>query len=480
MIDYKLMKHQEEVVLKSQDETDLFLAWDMGTGKSCATINIIRQRCAEEGRVMRTLVLAPAVVLKNWKNEFKMYSKIDQTMIHVLDGPVKKRIEKIKSQVGYSAIFVTNYDVMQDEGMIKAFLEWGVEILVCDEAHYLKNYKSKRAKQVARLADTVKHRYLLTGTPILNSAMDLFMQFRILDGHLGRLSTFGSNFFVFRAQYFVDKNASWSAKPNYYPEWVPRDTAYTELMDKMQKKTTRITKKECLDLPPLVVQNFEVDVSPKQKKLYEEMRDEYITWIDSERNKGMQEAVVARLAVTKALRLQQIVSGFVKTDKGESVRIDGNPRLDALGELLETITPGHKVIVWACFKENYLMIAELCEKLKIEWRELHGEIATKDKQKAVDEFNTDPKVRVLIGNQAAGGIGVNLVSATYSIYYSRGFKLGDDLQSEARNYRRGSEQHECITRINLVAANTIDGLIAEALSKKLDISNNILGITNKL
>ena len=93
----------------------------------------------------------------------------------------------------------------------------------------------------------------------------------------------------------------------------------------------------------------------------------------------------------------------------------------------------------------------------------------------MNAFRTDPEVGVMIANQGAGGVGVNLVEAGYSIYYSKGFKLEDDLQSEARNYRGGSEIHEKVTRIDLVATGTIDELVTEALENKMQISENILG-----
>jgi SNF2 family DNA or RNA helicase len=361
---------------------------------------------------------------------------------------------------------------------LKAFIDWGVEILICDESHILKNYKSKRAKNVAKLADKCRHRYLLTGTPILNSSMDLYQQFRILDGYQGAYSTFGNNFFAFRAKYFMDKNIAWAGKPNYYPEWVPKVTAYKELQERISKKTMLAKKLDCLDLPPLVVQTQEVTLGKDQKKAYEEMRKDFITWIKSQRD--VNEAVVARLAITKALRLQQICSGFGTTESGESVRFTSVPRLEALRELLETITGQNKVIVWACFKENYKMIAEVCKELGLKYVELHGEQNSKEKQQSVDALNNDPEVRVLIGNQGAGGIGVTLTAATYSIYYSRGFKLGDDLQSEARNHRRGSEVHDKITRINLICPDTIDELVSEALANKLDISDKILKFADKL
>ena len=107
--------------------------------------------------------------------------------------------------------------------------------------------------------------------------------------------------------------------------------------------------------------------------------------------------------------------------------------------------------------------------------ELHGEISHKDRETNLTAFRGDPNVTVMIANQGAGGVGINMVEASYAIYYSKGFKLEDDLQSEARNYRGGSEVHDKVTRIDIVAAGTIDELITEALHSKQQIGNEILG-----
>jgi SNF2 family DNA or RNA helicase len=468
MIDFKLMKHQESALLRSFIEPNLYLAWEPGTGKSCATIQLLRHRFEEECRMMRVLILAPKVVLNNWRREIEMYSNIPAKDVYVLDGSVKKRAEFFKKHQGFSAIAITNYDAMQSRELVEAVKEWRPEILVCDESHYLKSHKSVRARNVAEISDIAKHKYLLSGTPILNNALDLFMQYRILDGHLGKKSTFGHNFFAFRGMYFYDKNQSWSGSSNHFPEWVPREGAYKSLIAKIDKKTLRVEKKDCLDLPPLVVQNLEVELSKEQLRVYEEVKKYFI----SEITEGKYTSV--EMALTKALRLQQIVSGFIKTDDKDNVWFKDNPRLDALAEQLEILAPNHKVIVWACFRENYKMISNVCQSLKIKHVELHGEVPESERQKNIDAFNNDESVRVLIGNQGAGGIGINLVPASYSIYYSRGFKLGDDVQSEARNYRRGSEMHDKVTRVNIVANKTIDKLIADALQSKIDLSSQLL------
>jgi SNF2 family DNA or RNA helicase len=81
---------------------------------------------------------------------------------------------------------------------------------------------------------------------------------------------------------------------------------------------------------------------------------------------------------------------------------------------------------------------------------------------------------VLIGHPGSGGIGVNLTASSVSIFYSRGFSLEHDIQAEARNYRGGSERHDKITRIDLVAPGTIDEEVVRKLHAKQTISDVIL------
>jgi SNF2 family DNA or RNA helicase len=455
-----LWKHQAEAIAKASVCRDVALLMDPGVGKSRATIEIIRRKFAEKGRVRRTIILAPKVVCSNWKREFAEYSKINPLDIVILQGTAAKRMDEFKKKCeGQNKIIITNYEAMQMVHLTQAIWLWKPEILVADESHRCKNFKSKRAKMVESLAMQAEHRYILTGTPVLNSPMDLFQQFKILD----KGDTFGTNFWAFRGRFFEDKNARWAGKPNYFPKWEPRATAFEELSGLINKTSVKAKKEECLDLPPLIRQRIEVEMSTEQKRAYESMRKDYVAFVQSKTKQGEPLAVVAQLAITKALRLQQIVSGFAKTDRGDEVTLS-NPRLDALKDLLEDYTDGHKVIVWAVFKQNYKDIAGVCESLGIKWAELHGE--TKDKDAEIEKFRKDPECRVLIANQGAAGIGINLTESDISIYYSKGFSLEHDIQSEARNYRGGSEQHQKITRIDLVCPNTIDDIINEALAKK--------------
>lgn len=451
-----LWAHQKEAVSKAIASRDFAFLMDMGTGKSLTTVTTLRNKYAQHKRVLRTLIVTPPITLKNWKNEWDKGSKVGDR-VRILHGHRKQRLAAIKG----GEILLTNYESLVMPDVYKALTEWAPEILVFDESSRIKSYKSKRTKAAIKLAQIAKHRYILTGTPILNTPMDIFTQYLALDGG----ETFGANFFSFRNRYFYDANSG-MPQSKYFPNWKVRPGALDDIRDKIYTKAMRVTKQECLDLPPLVRKTIHVELSKEQARAYEEMKKDFITYVG-------EKACVASIALTKALKLMQITTGFVQIeDKAHAM--ETTPRAKALKELLEDLVEGHKVIVWAVFKENYKTIANICKALNAQYVEIHGEISDTKKFEAVDLFNKDPKVRVLIGHPGSGGIGINLVSSDYAIYFSRNFSLEQDLQSEARNHRGGSEIHEKITRIDLVAQGTIDELIQEALAKKISISDKVL------
>lgn len=434
-------------------------------GKTATAINILRWHYVKEKRLMRTLILAPIVVVENWKREFKVHSKVDQSKILTLTASGKKRVEQFRTMSDTMAegVVVTNFEALSMKDFYNLLMQWRPEIIVIDESQRIKNPKAQRTKLAIALGDLARHRYILSGTPILNNAIDIFSQYRFLDGG----ETFGKNFFEFRGRYFQDKNAGMPAQ-RYFPDWQPRPGAYQEFNRLIYNKAMRVLKKDCLDLPPLVRKTLHVELTPQQKKNYEEMKRDFVTYLNDK-------ACVANLALTKALRLLQISSGFFKgSEEAEAVHYEDSGRVEALRELLEVITPSAKVIVWACFRENYVVIEKLLKEMGLPYSILYGGLSQGDRTKAIDDFQTNPDVKVMVANQAAGGVGVNLTAASYMIYFSRNFSLEADMQSEARNHRGGSEIFDKITRIDLVAPGTIDEVVLEALQRKENMAENIL------
>jgi len=459
-------QHQLRAIELASRLKNYALFFEMGAGKTSTAINILRHKFNERRHFMDTLILCPPIVVDNWKREWLAHSKVSSANIILLKGSQTQRLKALKNACALKQGFiaVTNYEALLMKDLYAAFLDWAPEAIVFDESHKCKDAKAKRTKAAIELADRAKHRYILSGTPVLNSPMDLFSQFRILDGG----DTFGKNFFAFRAQYFYDKNAG-MPKQRYFPDWRVRPGALEEINSRLGATSMRITKEECLDLPPLVRETIEVEMLPEQKRVYEDMRKNLVAYLKDK-------ACVAQLALTKALRLMQIASGFAKMDDGSEIHFDNHPKREALRELLEEITPFHKVLVWAVFKENYQQIKDVCEELKIGYVEVHGDIAEARKLEAVDRLKNDPSVRVFIGHPGSGGIGINLTAASFSIFFSRNFSLENDLQAEARNHRGGSKEagHTKITRIDLVTQGTIEPEILKRLANKEQIGESLL------
>src|SRR5690606_13269917 len=345
--------HQRQVIeaCARPHVTHHALFWEVGTGKTATVINILR---AKELFGKRVLIFCPLSVASNWVREIRKHAP-EVPVKEILDlAPMsgarrEKEMLKLAGPWGNlekPKILIVNYDALSRDSFYAMLKEWSPEVLVCDESQRIKNPKALRTKRIIELSTKCLNRYLLSGTPVLNSPMDIFSQFLVLDQGV----SFGKNFFTFRAKYFEDKNATMAGMSHYFPKWVPRAGSLEEFNQKIARHSSRVIKSECLDLPELVKKRHFVELSPEQKRMYKEIKEEFLTWFKTQDDVNV--PVVANIALTKLLRLQQVLSGFVKDAEGNTHRIAKNPRLEALRDLLEVLTPDHKVIVWAIFKEN--------------------------------------------------------------------------------------------------------------------------------
>lgn len=477
-----LWKHQEDAINRAKDLDSFALFFQMGTGKTRTAIETLNKKNEDAGKLCSTIVFCPPIVCSNWVDEYLKFSGIQKADIVVLNGSEKNRINTFILK-GYDnhfrkvdRIFITNYEALLMKDLYKRLLDYKADCIIFDESHKLKSPSSKRSKLACTLANPngewpakAPFKLLLTGSPVLNSPMDIFQQFKIMDGG----KSFGHNFFSFRAKYFYDKNVS-MPKHNYFPNWQVRPNALEEINRKIFENGMVVKKEDCLDLPPLIKKTIKVQMNSDQKRIYTQLAKEYVAVIEENKT------VSATLAMVKGLRLMQIASGFVSVDgedddsPAKMKPFKNHPKGEALRELLEEIAPNHKVLVWAAWKQNYNEIKEICSDLGLKYVEVHGGISSEQKQKNIDEFKTIESCRVFIGNAGSGGIGINLINAPVSIYFSRTFSLEHALQSEARNHRGGAEIHDKITHIDLVCEGTIDESVCEALTRKEKISDKLL------
>lgn len=482
----ELWKHQQEAINKAALLPGYALFFEMGTGKTRSVIEIYRAKCNLAGRVLRAIVFTPPIVISNFKSEFHKFSKLKDKDVVALKGPAKIRLAKFIAQMNNpngAKVFITNYEALSMPALFAAFQKFCPEVLVFDESHKCKNPTAARSQLADTLSNPVRGypkplTYLLSGTPVLNTPLDIFQQFLILDNG----ESFGKNYWSFRARYFADRNAG-MPKQSYYPNWqimtIEKDDfdAERDINEKLWAKGMRVEKKDCLDLPPEISITLPVEMTSVQVELYKKLKNDLIAFY----NGGV---CATPLAITKALRLMQITSGFLSTetpgenDGGPTLHsMPDTPKIKALEDLLETITgSGHKVLVWAVWRENYKHIKNLCDKMRIRYVEVHGDISEKRKEENVQAFKENPDIKVFIGHPGSGGIGINLVEAAYSIFYSRNFSLEQHLQARARNHRGGAKEagHKSITHYDLVCSGTIDEICNNKLVQKNEMSESLL------
>jgi SNF2 family DNA or RNA helicase len=471
-----LWSHQKEAIARATNRYALF--FDPGCGKTRTAIEL--WRLAKPARPAKTIIFAPLNVCRNWENELRTYSGCHYSAYLVAGQSKGKKLQaledfaRVNSDVTSTTaiantfglvptpqFLICNIESLRSADYRNLMARSGATFIIIDESHNLKSPTSQQTKGALSLIATLKptHLYLLTGTPAPQGEIDLYTTFFML----GKCK---ENFFVWRKKYFDDKNERRRGMNNYWPEYVVRKSSKEYFQTLLTECSMSAQKDLVLDLPPLLRTTLYAELSPEQKRNYESMA-EYLFAIDGEGNE-----LNASNMLVRTLRLQQILAGFL----GETP-IKENPRLKVLEDAI-ALTDGAQFLVWTIFKATYSQIAKVLDEHNISFGMLTGEQSAEERFRAMEDFQAG-KIRALIAHPKAGGVGVNLTAASYSIHFTRSYSLTDDLQAEARNYRGGSEIHKRITRIDIVAADTIDEEIAEALKGKKSVQDFILNLKEK-
>jgi len=498
--------HQKKDVDKIHKEHIQYYAlfYDMGAGKTKAAIDISRSIYLRNDSLVKTLIICPIAVVSQWAEEYSVHSKVPPVAIQILDGMTKLNGKKLKTAQlkikleqlnnNKASIFIINTESVGNRNLWPLLLEMGFELLIVDESHRFKGYNAVRTKALHELTlqPTLKYRYILTGSPVLQDAGDLWSQFFILNPDI-----LGRNFFTFRNKYFYDSNAGMPANV-HFPNWIPKDAnyyrklkiPYEDVNDTLNKiiynHATRVMKDDVLDLPPYISQTVDIEMGKEQARIYKEMRDDLVATLeegtleniadfDTVTDLDDSEVMSADLAIVKTLRLMQITAGIFTNEDGEVTTLKSNLEAELKEMLLEICAnKENKVIVWSIFKPTYNVIAKLCEDLNLKYVFYNGLQDKAEKDAAKKQFNEDPATQVIIANQAAGGTGLNLTSANYDIYYSWDFSLEKHLQSAARAYRGGQKRK--YTSYKLVTKDTVAERSLTALEEKAANAEDILKV----
>ena len=437
----QLMAHQQEGIGFLTEGKAGLLAFEQGLGKTLVSIDSFRKVFAAR-QAEKLLIICPNSLKRNWVAELIKFAP--ELSVVVAEGtPKQRRATFANAKV---QVVITSYETARAEvTAIIAFVKRHRTALVLDESHAAKNWKSLTSTAARHIGPYCEFRWLLSGTPITNTAADLYAQMEILEpgSHaLGSLETF-------LAMLEEDPQAKFAQKT-------------------FDRLILRRTKDECLDLPEKSFVDIRVDLPMWQRKLYDEMRTQMVCDIRS--MSGEQYRVFASTALAQLTRLIQIASNpsLIFPD------VDGTPgKFEALDGIVNDIlsVPSRKVIIWSNYvKSIQAILARLDEVSPVA---IYGGAPAEDRQEIARRFQTDDSVRVLVANPAAAGTGFTLTAATYSIYETLSWRYDHYAQSQDRNHRIG--QTKPVTYIRLLAADTIEEAIIVALERKSALARTLLG-----
>lgn len=480
----KPYKHQLECLNKFDGREYYALLAEMGTGKTWIIINDVAdlwRKC----KCNSMLVFAPNGVHLNWIKELEKHMPDDIDYISASWIANGKKAEREEIELLYEnnsnclRIFTMNWESLQHKKGIEAaerfLLSSKKLMIVCDESDAAKNPSAKRTKNLMKLGkhSNCIYRRIMTGTPVNNAPFDIFSQFKFLDEKI--LQT--SSFWAFKAEYaemirggpLFDhiKKRSGRGIPQIVAKGAggrPKYRNLDRLSALIAPHSFRVLKSDCLDLPDKIYKTVYFNLTPQQQEAYRLMEKECRMVFENE--------VTPVEKLVSIMKLSQITSGYyIHPSSKEPVRIEGDtPKLNMLIERVQSIVDsGNQVIIWARYR---IEIKDIVARLgDIKCVQYHGGVKKKDRMDAIDAFEYGD-VPVFVGNQQAGGTGINLVAASYVIYFSNNFSLRDRLQSEDRAHRIGQTKN--VTYINIAAKGTIDETVIGALMNKKDVADTII------
>ena len=439
---------------------------EMGTGKSKVLLDNIAM-LYDRGKINGALIVAPKGVYKNW-----LESEIPEHLVeHIQNKTVlwQALINK-KQQAKLDTLFKPEVDlhilIMNVEAFsTKKGLDFAAKFLSChdalvaiDESTTIKNPGAQRTKNILRLSKLSKYRRILTGSPVTKSPLDLYTQCFFLDPWL----LDHDSYYTFRTRYALMKTANFNGRS---VQLVVGYKNLAELSEKLKPFSYRVLKDDCLDLPSKTFMKRIIQLSPEQKRLYQQMKSMALAELNGK-------MLTTFNAVTQIMRLQQITCGHFKADD-DSIQEIKNNRITELMNVLEEVEG--KAVIWAHWRHD---IATIVREIEKEYpgsvMTYYGDTTTEDRQKAIRAMqDPESKIRFLVGTPQPGGYGITLTGASTMIYYSNGYDLEKRQQSEARIDRIG--QKKPMTYIDILAEDTVDEKIVKALRKKVNIATEVMG-----
>jgi SNF2 family DNA or RNA helicase len=486
-----LFPHQRAGVEFLATARRALLADEPGLGKTAQAIRALKLLHDKGEDIFPALIVCPNTLKKNWKREFeKWWPGID---VQVIKGTATQR----RAQFEHPAnVYVINWESLRTHSKLAPYGSIALsrcancgghdtrvtptkcevhqrelntidfKAVIADEMHRSKDPKSKQSRALWAASGDADVRFALTGTPIANNVVDMWAILHWISPEEWPSKTKWIDRMVNIMLNAFGGMMVLGVKPHMEEEF------YSAIHPRMR----RMLKQRVLPwLPEVMTDRRDIEMSAKQKKAYEQMRDNMIAMLSKETaEEGSGDIIVAPNPLTQTLRLLQLASSYadVTVDEvtGEEKILLSEPscKVDALMDDIDNGDFGDdSVAVCAVSRQLIELLSARMTKAGIEHGLITGAQDEDQRQKAIDDFQAG-RIKWILFTAQAGGVGVTLTAARRLVMLQRPWSLVDYKQALDRVHRIGSEIHDSILITDYVTEDTIEERVIQALDTKAD------------
>jgi len=389
---------------------------EAGTGKTSSAL-WAADYLMNKGKVKRVLIICPlSIMYSAWQGD--IFNTCMHRTSQVCHGTKEKRQLIINGEYEF---IIINYDgvaIVRDDIKRANF-----DLIIVDEANAYKSTSTSRWKTLAKILTPRTRLWMMTGTPASQSPEDAYGLAKLVCPE--RVPKF---------------KTAWRDKVMYQIsrfKWIPRPTAKDDVF-KALTPAIRFAKDECLDLPDVMYQTRNVELTAQAKKYYKQLKNQALIETAGEQ-------ISAVNAASGMNKLLQISGGAVYTDTKETITFDIKPRLNALLEAIEETS--HKVLVFVPYRHTINVVSEFLSKNNITNELIHGDVSARERYNIITKFQTVEDPRVLIIQPQSASHGVTLTAANVVVFWSPVMSVEVYLQCIARMDRVGQKNKMTVVHL---------------------------------
>lgn len=482
-------QHQIDGVKFLLGKPEGMVADEPGSGKSRQIVDL---SCIlyKVGEIDTVVVVCPSGVKSTWKNKDE-----GQIALHAWQPSYIEEFwtyhTNLRKGLPRLHWIITCYEFIRNKPRLDALklqLRGRKVLIVFDESGCITAPKAQQTKASKELRRFARRAYIMDGSPVFNSLMDLYAPFAVLNKNIIGVPSSKA----YRNRYC--KMGGWKNKQIVGYQNVE------ELQKKLAPYIIRRLKEDCLDLPPKIQSPMDVPFTEQTWKVYKELRDEMIAWLDD------QTPIITRHAIVKLIRLRQLCSGIaggiaetalldpdldpeeeeeklVELFDASAGRVISSEKhkwtVDWFGDRVHEV-PNFRSILWTSFRREQLILRDMLTATGKGYRifRIYGGQNKSEREDVISEFNKPSDVpTALLGQPRAGGIGINLqAECGWAVYVSNDYSRRTRIQSEDRIHRAG-QKASVVNYLDILATGpqgqkTIDHQIRKVLRAKEILATN--------